>query len=101
MVVGAAAYVDSVRGAANSVEWDDHEDGQKHLSDGEEVVICWFSFDGRKNIKRLFEEEGDSVGSHCCLGDCSLGSRARAVKYRDDDDGRDHVGNREIGQFRG
>jgi hypothetical protein len=44
MVVGAAAYVDSVRGAANSVEWDDHEDGQKHLSDGEEVVICWLSF---------------------------------------------------------
>ncbi len=65
-------------------------------SDGEDVVIRWFSLDGRKYIKRLLEEEGNSVRSHCCL-DGSLRSRVRAVQYHDDDDGRDSVGNRKVG----
>ena len=86
--------------SAHSIKWDDHEDGQEHLSDGEEVVIRWFSLDGREDIKRLPEEEGDSVRSHCCL-DGSLGSRLRAVQYRDDDDGRNSVGNCKVGRFRG
>jgi hypothetical protein len=44
-----------------SVEWDDHQDWKEDLPDGEQIIVSWFSFNGRENVKRLFDEESDSV----------------------------------------
>jgi hypothetical protein len=42
----------------------DHEERQNTLSDGEEIVIRWFPFEGGKGVVCLFEEAGDGVRRH-------------------------------------
>ena len=81
---------------SDSVEWDDHQNGEESLSDGEEVIVRWFPLDGRKDVKRLFEEERDSVGTHGGLGGF-CGGRAGAVEDRNDNDQRECVGSSELG----
>jgi hypothetical protein len=43
---------------------DDHEERKNALSDGEEIVIRWFPFEGGKGIVGLFEEAGAGVRRH-------------------------------------
>ena len=76
----------------------DHEDRDKLLSDGEEVIIGWLPVKGREGVRGLFDEAGDSVRRHVAkrlakklLRSSFLGYR-RAVENRDDDDQRDCVG---------
>ena len=75
-----------------------HEDREERLPDRQEIVVRGLSFDGRKGIPGLLEEEGDRVGRHACLGGF-FGGRARAVKDRDDDDQRECVGSGELGEI--
>ena len=50
--------------AVQLVIWDDHEERQNTLSDGEEVVVRWFPFERGKGVVRLFEEAGNGVRRH-------------------------------------
>jgi hypothetical protein len=47
--------------AVQLVIGDDHEERQNTLSDGKEIVICWFPLERGKGVVRLFEEAGDGV----------------------------------------
>ena len=85
---------------SDSVERDDHQNGEESLSDGEEVIVSWFPLDGREIVERLFEEESDGVGTHGCLGRF-FGGRAGAVEDRNDNDQRECVSSSELGRFRG
>ena len=42
----------------------DHEEKEKTLLDGKEVVIGWFPFKRGKGVICLFEEAGDGVRHH-------------------------------------
>ena len=39
-----------------------HEDQEERLLDGQEIVVRGLSFNGRKGIPGLLEQEGDRVG---------------------------------------
>ena len=54
----------AVTDPSNSIEWDDHQNGEKDLSDGKEVIVRWFPLEGRKHGIRLFEEESVGVRMH-------------------------------------
>ncbi len=41
-----------------------HKDREVRLPDRQEIVIHGLSFDGRKGIPGLFEQEGDHIGRH-------------------------------------
>ncbi len=43
------------------VIWDDHEKGEKGLSDGKQVFVGWLPFEGGEGVIGLFEEGGDCV----------------------------------------
>ena len=61
------AIRDEGREGVNSPELilgDLHEDQEKRLPDQQEIVVRGLSFEGRKGIPGLFEEEGDRVGRH-------------------------------------
>ena len=75
-----------------------HEDWEQRLPDRQEIVVRGLSLEGVKSIAGLFEEEGDRVGRHPCLGGFFRG-RARAVEDRDDDNQRESVGSGELGEF--
>ena len=85
---------------SDSIEGDDHQNGEESLSDGEEVIIHWYPLDGRKDVKRLFEEESYGVGTHGGLGGF-VGGQVGAVEDRDDYDQRECVGSSELGEFGG
>ena len=53
--------------AVQLVIGDDHEERQNTLSDGEEIIVRWFPFEGGKGIIGLFEEAGDGIGQHLRL----------------------------------
>ena len=76
---------------------DDHEERKNALSDGKEIVIRWFPFEGGKGIVGLFEEAGNGVRRHGwkkkkIRRSSLLDSRAGAVEDRNDDDQSDSVG---------
>ena len=85
---------------SDSVEWDDHQNGEESFSDGEEVIIHWFPLEGRKNVERLFEEESDCVRTHGCLGGFFRG-RAGAIEDCDDNNQRECVGSGKLGELGG
>jgi hypothetical protein len=85
------------------VIWDDHEKGEKGLSDGKQVVVGWLPFEGGEGIVGLFEEAGDCISVHdgwellsllANKGSISCGKRCRTVAVEDcnDDDQGDKVG---------
>ncbi len=41
-----------------------HEDREESLPDRQEIVVCGLSFDRRKGIPGLLEQEGDYFGRH-------------------------------------
>jgi hypothetical protein len=45
----------------------DHEEREKTLLDGEEVVIGWFPFKKGKGVVCLFEEAGDGIQHHVAV----------------------------------
>jgi hypothetical protein len=46
------------------VIWDDHQKGEKDLTDCKQVVIGWFPFKGGEGVVSLFEEADDCFGIH-------------------------------------
>jgi len=75
----------------------DHEDRDKLLSDGEEVIIGWLSFEGGEGVRGLFEEVGDCIRLHVAMRLEKKLPRSRflgylrAVENRDEDDQSDCV----------
>jgi hypothetical protein len=96
------------------VIWDDHEKGEKGLSDDKQVVDGWLPFKGGEGVVGLFKEAGDCVSIRdgwellsllAKEGSSSLGKRCRmvAVEDHDDDDQGNRVGKgklRVLGAFR-
>ena len=78
----------------------DHEESEKTLLDGKEVIINWLPFEGGEGDGGLFEEVDDCVRHHVEMKqeDKLLRSsflcyyrRAGAVENRDDDDQSDCI----------
>ncbi len=44
-----------------------HEEREKTLLDGEEVIIGWLPFQGGEGVRGLFEEAGDCVRRHVVI----------------------------------
>jgi hypothetical protein len=96
------------------VIWNDHENGEKGLPDGKQVVVGWLPFNGGEGIVGLFEKMGDCVSVHddweflsllANEGSISLGKKCRTVAVEDcnDDDqgnGVDKGELRVLGAFR-
>jgi len=76
----------------------DHEDRDKLLLDGEEVIIGWLPFEGGGGVRGLFEEVGDCVRRHVAMRLEKKFLRSRflgyrwAVENRNDDDQSNCVG---------
>ena len=69
--------------SAQLVVGDDHEERQQCPSDGEQVVVGWFPFEGEKGVIGLFEEAGDGVGRYCWYTAVARDySRARGVVFQ-------------------
>jgi hypothetical protein len=76
-------------GSPKLVVGDDHEERKKCSPDGEQIVVGWFPFEGRKGVIGLFEEAGDGIGRHLRLIVAENNySRARGVFFLTRGNGR-------------
>jgi len=60
----------------------DHEDRDKLLWDGEEVIIGWLPVKGREGVRGLFDEVGDSARRHVAMRLAKKLLRSRFLGYR-------------------